>query len=204
MGSLATVVSMLPWDVNEKKPQVYPGDFFIPAAEKGKLSCLVITDSVIYIPLDEIRGKMSQTVPALDMAKSIVEDYRRSLVYLRANDAPGLFYIPGGFTAEQVDKEFKDEVLKYRKLQEGWFSHLITVGTDEWARSRQRMFIPEICRHAATYMGQNPEWALALTEVINVNCKFCTSLIPSEAVVCPNCHNVLDPVRFKSLRGASA
>ncbi len=65
------------------------------------------------------------------------------------------------------------------------------------------MAVSDLQRMAAVYMGINKDWVRFVPEQ-QVNCPFCTILMPPAAIVCPNCREVVDRVRYDALKGVAS
>lgn len=201
----ATIVSIYPEKISEFKPRLIPGYFDIPGVKKGSLEVLVIHR--VSFPIEIADGERTFMVPELpeDVANSIVNDWMSAKIAVDEQGKPGLFWVDGAHTREAIPKHFKEKLDEADRLQINWFRRLVDLANNEFARTKQSRAIADIQRTAARYLGfMELPWMQLEDIVIPTNCKFCTFLIPPEAVVCPNCRNVLNPEAYKSLGGAVA
>lgn len=202
--SKATIVSLLPWEINENKGAgLSPGHFIIPAAPKNGLSVLVVGDSKYHIYIDSDRGSLEQVETALKMAESIVQDYIKSIPFGQGVGKPGLFFVPGPLSVEDVKKYHAKKLEQYQKSNKEWMNVLIKLSDDEWSKNRQRQAIPDICRYSAHALGLDREWARDAVVEETKACKFCTSPIAVSAIICPNCRQILDMQAFKEAGGGA-
>src|SRR5689334_8734464 len=109
MSSKATVVSLIPKKIEEFKPGMTPSFYKIAPAPKDGISILVVEDGFHMVPMaltDPPKSiKMIDTSDTI--ARGLVEDYHSALIGVSYEDpeaiaAPGLFYIDGEHTVEQI------------------------------------------------------------------------------------------------------
>jgi hypothetical protein len=103
---------------------------------------------------------------------------------------PGLFWVEGDFTKTGVQAKHSDKIKEAKQCQARWFHALVKMADDDWARNRSHKSITPLQKLAATalesFIGKK-EWASVVDVQAYKACKFCTSQIPNEAVVCPVC-----------------
>jgi len=190
--SKSTVVSLLPIELNEKKPGVYPGHFIIPASREGDFESLNVVNSVAHVYMDESRGSITIVQESEIMAKSIVDDYINSCIAIDKIEGifPGLFWVEGEFNKAEIKEKFADRLKSARDSQGKWYYALIKMADDDWAQNRSHKSITPLQKLAALALEQivgKKEWAATIDVAAYKACKFCTSQIPSAAVVCPVC-----------------
>lgn len=157
---IATVVSLCPFEIKETKPGINPGTFKIAAAKKGDFQILVIGISKYGVYLDGDRGTLS--VPELGerIAKSVVFDFVNSQYGIDDDARPGLFYVLGRKTRDEIVTEHVAELEEYRDKQERWFRRLIMAADDHWARFQRHNSITDLQRLAAKFMGHKAPWVI--------------------------------------------
>ncbi len=157
---VATIVSVCPFDIKETKPGINPGTFQIKKAAKGDFSILVVGISKYGVYLDGDRGTLS--VPELGerIAKSIVMDYVSAQFAIDDDAKPGIFYVKGRKTKEDIVMEYAPELEAARDMQDAWFRRLIMSADDHWARFQRHNSITDLQRLAAKYMGHTAPWVL--------------------------------------------
>jgi len=182
-----TVVSILPRALDENKP-ISRGSFQMPAVTRGDLAVLVIDfDYTRNFYVDHERGNIDLVVPPEEVARSIAEDYVRATIHTGEGARPGIFYVRGSFTKEEIRKLFPAELKKAIDDQDNWFKKLVKVGDDTWQRFRRHNMISDQHRDAARMLGLKREWADEMKPENTIQCVYCTSIISDAALVCPVC-----------------
>lgn len=200
IGTGCTIVSMLPYELNEVKPQIQPGAFLMPPAARGDFNILTIERAERPFYVDYQRGNIMIPEDPEVVAKSVVNDHIKATVNVTDGAHPGLFYINGLKTKDQIKKENSTELLACGKVQDAWFSRLVKAADDVWQRFRRHNTISDQHRFACKMLGLKREWAEELKAENTIQCMYCTSLISAKALVCPTCRlpqldaiNALDP-----------
>lgn len=202
-ATMATVVSVLPFKIDEIKPGVYPGHFIIEAAEKDKFKSIIIGPSRyhVYIPIAE--RIMTVEEHAHGMARSIVEDYIGSALAVSGDARPGIFWLTGAKSESDIANHCKLELEEAKQSQKRWFTELVKLADDDWAKYHLHAAISDLQRYAANYLGLEREWLRMLKEVEITSCKVCRSPIHPEAIVCPVCRSVLNQTEYAKVQKAS-
>ena len=200
---VATVVSIVPFELNEEKPGVYPGNFYIPAAIGGP-EVLVVGQSVYHIEVDENRS-VTVPCPANEIARSIVEDYVNSnLAYSeKENAAPGLFWEIGRYTKIEVITKLGTQLERAKLRQINWFNKLVEMADDDWEKTRQHKTISDMQRFACKSLGLSRPWVIVPVKPgSNKECIACRSVVHPEAIVCPQCRAILNIEAWKKMQFA--
>ena len=190
----ATVVSILPYDLNESKPLI-PASFIIPKAKKGEIELLSIEHADREYYVDWQRGTIRIPESPEVVANSVVNDHIRASISTTSDARPGLFWIVGAYSRSDkqvVMQKFAKDLEEATACQIRWFQRLVKNADDMWQRWRQHRMISDINRIAASWLGVKREWADTPDPNLNIECKYCTSLISAKAKVCPICHLILD------------
>lgn len=162
----ATIVSIFPFDIREAKPGMIPPEFFIPAAAKGDISILHVGLCKAYIYLDYERGSIPMTEFADIVAQSVVRDFNTAQLEFRGEYCkPGLMFLPGKYTKEQVLKDFAKEVEELKKAQYNWFIQLVKVADDSWNRTKRHSEISDIQRRAVKELNLTREWVVEYVSI---------------------------------------
>lgn len=201
MASTATIVSLVPFPINEFKPQMDPEYIRIPAAEPNSFVVFHVTDSSFPYYVGEGKS-INIPEPAHRFAQAIVDDYRSAQIGLSEGAAPGIFFLEGRYTKEMIKKDeaLLSFVLVAKQQQIKWFENLVRLADDDWAKTRQHSLISDLQRHAARALNISRDWLFAPSlDGANIRCKACTSIVPTGAIVCPNCRCVLDEEKAKEL-----
>lgn len=202
----ATVVSLLPISIEAEKPMLTPGNFLIPPAEKGDFNILHIGHASHPVYLDSERGSIRVPVVSEEVAQSIVYDAIISRPYgLESGVAePGLFWVPGHLSKEQIKKQHADKLESAQKKQRQWFLNLVGEADGWWNQYHNHKMISDLHRKAAKYLNLEREWNIEGTVESSTDCPACTKIIPIRAVVCPHCRVILKPEEYKKLQFAEA
>lgn len=192
----ATVVSLMPFPLDEQKVGVYPGTFHIDAALDGEPKLLVVDDAIHFIYLGEDRGDLKVRIPAHELAASIVYDYVSSLSCYTSESFPALFWVPG--THKDASKIPQDRMDTAKLLQKNWFLALVKLADDDWSKYHRHTVISDHQRHATKFLGLEREWLIQPSIEVPkpVLCGACKSPIHPEASICPFCRtNLKEPVQ---------
>lgn len=200
----ATVVSVVPLPISEKKPGLYPGQFDIEAAPDGDIAILVVGISRHYTYLDSDRGSLGQENPPSKVARSIVSDYISSTMHVDEDAHPGLFYVVGKFTKEQIKEQFADKVKLARDKQYEWFKRLVRAADDSWQKERKHNAITNVQRIAARLLGLEREWKEIPKPDVNavqlVKCPACFAVVHPQQIICGQCQCILDQEAYQNLQ----
>lgn len=160
----ATVVSLFPFKIVEKKPAMIPPEFVIPAAAKDDFVILNVGICNTYIYMDAERGSMPFPEFAGTVADSIVNDFiMAQLEYRDDNCKPGLFWVPGKHTKEDIKKNFAAELAAAKAAQINWFKRLVYVADDSWNRVKKHSEISDVQREAVRQLNIKRDWLIDYT-----------------------------------------
>ena len=199
-----TVVSLIPYAIQEEKPHMLPGTFRIPAAEYGDIEIIHVEEGTCIIPnpfVEEGRSNSSYkqiTMPA-EMARSICEDYKCAHIGLSENAEPGLFWIDGKYTKDEVKQNFKFEISEAKKKQDNWFRNMIALADADWMKNHNIMAVSDLQRIAARSLGVNKDWIEVRIEE-TVSCPFCKIAVNPSAVKCFSCGEVINKDRYEKMK----
>lgn len=196
----ATVVSLLPYEINENKPQIIPANFHIDAVPAGEVRVIQIdvVDRTYYVDSD--RGMIAFAENPEVVAKSIAEDHVRASILSDFGHAqPGLFYVIGLHDEADIKKNFVKDVEHYTKLQKKWYEKLVKRADDSWQRFRQHRLITDMHRRASQALGLKREWADEVSPADQIECPYCTTLISNRAIVCPQCRGPVNPEKLAAM-----
>jgi len=197
---LYTIISLWPLDLIETRPRLSLTKVFqIPAAPIGGFSRLEVTDSEErdYQGGDQYFNRL---VSADELAKDLVGEYRR---FTCGQDGRvGVFLMEGRPTDAQVinSREFAEA----HEQQDRLCRNLII----EARLLQSKGLSNTICdRHfkAATYANlEGEDWqGHDLTRSARKQCPFCAKYVTSIAIKCPECREVIDPIRYAEQVAAS-
>lgn len=200
--SHATIVSVCNFPIGpEFKPGLFPNDYVIPAATDEGLGIVVVSDGWTDIPqLD--RKTIRVPVPAAEIARSIVEDWKIAQLEIGAGAQPGLFYVDGALSEDEIVDELEAELNKARTEHSAWCRKLIKMADDLWAIRPITIQISASMVNAAKFLNVDRAWLRnTLVEEITV-CPSCTTKLITGTVVCPNCRVILDKDKYAELEFA--
>lgn len=194
-----TVISLLPWALNELKPGLIPESYRVPEAKDGKPGILHIKDARSNLYVRD--GKTFPiTHPAEEVANAIVNDYCISQLEADSECKPAILWVFGKFSADEVIVKFKNELAEARKKQNAWFMKLIRLADDDWEKTHQHRIISDVQRHAAKSLGLlTKPWMQSIEPQEFVRCPACATLVDVTAALCQNCGYITNKDKAKSL-----
>lgn len=199
-----TVVSLLPYSLDEEKPHMLPSTFKVPAAKYGDIAILHVEEGIHYIPnpvIDEGKpGSSFKTItPPAEMARSIVEDYVGAMICLGEEAKPGLFWVEGRLTREEVLRYYFTEVKEAERMQINWFKRLIAMADADFTKNKNKMAVSDLQKIAARCLNYRAEW-IDFTGELAKNCPYCTSIVAFDAIKCPSCNEVINRERYEAMK----
>lgn len=189
----ATIVSIYPKPLNEYKETLFPGKFHIPAGRYDTPSATVIGTSSWWRDIDIEQPLLEIPVSAVSVAQSIVVDYCNGFLGCNMADLmPGLFFIPGEFTVEQVKKNYSIKLTEAKFKQDAWFAVLVRLANSLWARSNGNpLVIWDEMRMAARELGkEDVPWLKMDVQMEMTKCFACGSLRNPAYPICPTCKTI--------------
>lgn len=201
-----TVVSLLPFALHEEKPHLLPSTYKVPSA-KGtpyKLSVLHVESAIYYLPdvFDDKRNIPVTTTPA-EMARSLVQDYVSAHIATGEDAQPGMFWVEGRLSEEEVVRYHPTKVAECRRQQNNWFLNLCAMADADWQKNNNMLAISDIQRLAAEELGIKRDWVAF--EVPNLTkCPYCAANIDPISVKCFNCKEVVNVEKYKAMQSELA
>ena len=203
--SKVTLVSTLPFELNEEKSGLVPSTYKIPAAKDGGISIIHIGDGYHYLTIPLSVAPPMKVVTRCDkIAQCLIDDYRNASlgVTLEYND-DGVQPIPGMFWVDEVANEvlvkakYKDQVEKAIGNTKAWFSRLVMIADDDWQRYRQHKFISDLQRAASRYLKLEREWGKSLISNTPLVCWACKTPINVNSIVCMSCKAIINMEEYE-------
>ncbi len=199
----STIVSIYEKQISINNPTLFPGSHIIPAATPDGFELLVVKPASWFKEMEEGQPFLEIQNSSIQVAESIIRDYSNGLVGCNMGDRmPGLFYVPGEFTKITIRSYEKFSfMLEMAKMkQKNWFTELVKIADVDWARTNGNpRAISDDSRLAAQKLGLQKAWMQDFRAVELSNCVACGHLINKNYPVCPNCKNVIDVEKAKSL-----
>lgn len=208
-GSKSTIISIVPFPIDEFKPGLIPGHFHVDAKKGDDPVCTVIGDSFFYVYIDADRGNLRVPAPSYHVCRSICFDYLTAQLEANEDCHPGLFWKDGIWTPERVRKEAADELAHFERCQYNWFKALVMRADDDWEKTRTHYAISDTQRHALRaidpenkagrpWIVKNFEESRVIAEN-TITCPSCGSDLIASAVICRYCHLIIDQVRYNQM-----
>ena len=201
-GTVATIVSLFPLEVVEKKPLI-PSVYQLDASRSdSEPEILTVREGIFHVYLDEYRGMMTIKTPAITVAESVVRDFMDSQYMAEEIARPALFCLPGEWTLNELlaNNEQQARMEAEVRKQYEWFKRLILVADDEWSKFHQHRMITEVQKIAAMRLRLNREWAVEYTPENNIDCPACGVLINRKVAVCKDCGCIINAELYNSLQ----
>lgn len=187
----ATVVSIYPRQVEERKCTIEPGLFIVPAGSMDKPGVLVVGPSSWWREIDEEQPLLEIPVGSIQIAESVVRDWANGIFGCNMGDSmPGWFYVAGAHTPEEIKEKYKNELNIANNKQRKWYDTLVNLADGLWARSQGNpLAISEDMRMAARELGvsDTKDWMKNFRAVNMVRCKACGSLKSPDYPICSQC-----------------
>lgn len=205
----ATIISMLPYPLEEKRPSLVAMRYEIPAAPENDFVVVHIadTEAMHYVGEGNI---LRRHVSGEQVAGSLVNDHINASYGIKEDAFPALKALSGKHSKEFIKKEFSKELEGLRKVQKNWYAEQVKLADAAWndpRNGRKAQAISDLQRTACKCLGLNREW-MTVYRTDNVECPACTTMIPDRALVCPNCQTILKSKeyseKFKKVELANA
>lgn len=212
-----TLVSVLPFKLEEFKPGLIPDLYIVPKAKKDDIAYLEIADGYHYqlIPMANERVPPLKVIDLGEIvASSLIQDFTGANLGVDytplengAVPVPGLFYFEGIYkkdkdkTEEDIKKIIKSqhraEIEKATLNTTAWFERLIKIADDDWSKYHQYRFITDYQRTACTWLGLQREWNFSVFEANNSLCWACKKVVNPSAIICA-CGAILDMDKYNA------
>ena len=202
---ITTVASIIPFDVREEKPGMYPRSYHIAASDGSRPQTIHIDTGHHFVYVDSSRGSLKVPTTSLDIAKSVVNDFIQGQLRVRPECHPGIFFIPGYVTADDIleDKELSHTLKIVKSKQNLWFKAITQLADDDWQRYAKHTVISDFQRTAALHLGLSPAshpW-MSPEQIIELpKCPACGAVHQPEIAVCGNCSCILNREKYNTLQ----
>lgn len=189
----ATIVSIFPKEIDERKYTIDPGHFHIAAGTYENPATLVVGPSSWWKDIDLDQPLLEIPNSAVAIADSIIRDYCNGMLGCDMGmNMPGLFFVNGEVSVMKIKTEYKASLEAAKIKQDNWYKILVRIGDSLWARSNGNpLVIADEMRLAALSLNLNDKpWIKDFKTVELVPCKACGSLRNPLYPVCQTCKNV--------------
>lgn len=198
----STVVSIFPKDIVEVKCTIEPGTFKISRGTYANPSTLVVGPSSWWRELDEEQPMLEIPVSSIQIADAIVKDYCNGILACNMGDKmPGLFYIPGEVSLDEVKNKHIAQLNRVNTNQRNWYEELIKLGDILWARTNGNpLSISDDMRMAAREMKiEGKLWMKDAASYKMRPCPACGNLRNEDYPICSSCKTVIDKKKYDDM-----
>lgn len=189
---MSSVISIVPVDIDEFKPGLYPGHFKIPKClDVNKPEILHVTGSVQMFQIAGQRNPLPVETISITIARAIVNDYCSSQL-VQGN--PGITFMFGRISVSEILSKHKKILDELISAQKEWFINLVKLADNDWQHYKHHRVISETSRFAARALGfLDREWLIDLyTTGSTTKCRWCEQVISKTQVICHHCRGVQD------------
>lgn len=203
---VSTIISLLPVAVEESKPGLLPGFYYIPPVKdvKTDVEVLQVFRARFPVYIDESRPSIIVPAPSDQVSMAIVRDFKVGITgYVAGISEPGLFWVPDKFTKARALAELQTQIGEARRLQFKWFEKLVSLADDDWQRYHARRMVSSLQRKACDLLGLDRDWNItieiaAAAALEMMPCKFCRAQIHRDASVCQFCSGIVDMAKARA------
>lgn len=197
-----TLVTVLPFALTEEKPGLIPGYYYIPPAPKNDFSILVIKDGYhnVLIPLSDDKAPPMRVTDTCDqIADSLINDYTNACLAVNYEPepdgsiaTPGLFWLEGALAKPEILAKHQIKLTQANKNTKCWFTRLVKMADDDWAKYHQHRSISDLQRHACSFLNIQREWNFDVQTSSNILCWACKAMLHPAAIICGSCKAVIN------------
>lgn len=198
----ATVISLVPFAIEETKPGMTPSRFYIDPAPRDGFTCLKVTKCSHGVYLDEFRPVLVVPTAPEEVAQALCYDYKKGQLGIELTVAePGLFWVPGDYAGAEhhkaLEAQYAAELREARALQVNWFKRLVELADDMWSKFHRRSMISEMQRIAASILKLEREWLIDVEIAASLSeCPVCYEKVHPRAIVCRSCNAILNEAEY--------
>ena len=188
----ATIVSIYPKLIEEKKYTIFPNIFIIEPGSIEKPATLIVGPCSWFKSFANGQPSIEVLVSSIEIAESIVKDWSGSLLGADPDSGPGVFYVEGEIDTNTVKTKYSLKLAEMKLKQNRWFMTLVQHADSLWARSNQNpLTIADEMRLAARMLNLNEKpWLRDFALVDKVPCFACGSLKDPAYPVCHSCRAI--------------
>jgi hypothetical protein len=192
----STIVSIVPVEIREFKPGLYPGQFNIDACDDPRVPVLYrVAGSKQMISVAGHREPIAMDTPSKTIARAIVTDYIGAHLFATGDASPGLAFVTGDRSREEILKDFPSLLPTLVRQQRLWFTALIKMADNDWNRYHNHKAISELSKIACRAIGLERDWLIDnLTPEMQFKCKACRQMLEVGQLVCHHCRAIQDVV----------
>lgn len=198
----ATIISVYPREIKDKKETIFPGSFEIPAGKPESPSITIVGPSSWFRDMGDEMPAIEIPNNAVQVANSIITDYCASMIESDRNAGPGLFFIPGPWTLKEIQTKYSEALAGAIKKQDRWFRRLVDVADRGWAETNgSPRSISDLSKMAAELIGaKDKDWMRSTIQAEMIKCIMCGNLRNPGFPICGSCNRIVD-VELAKKRG---
>jgi hypothetical protein len=183
----------MPRPIMENMPHIRPSIYSVPEAKDKDFELLVINDGI-----DSVYAGDGKHVERIELGESIAENLKNMICNSQLangeNAYPGVFWVHGEHTKEDIKTKFTKELEKAKLVQLNWYRNLVREADDVWAKFHQHRTISDLMRFAASALKLNREWLINTEDAEAIACPACGKDLPNKDVtICATCHTIIKP-----------
>ena len=200
----STIFSIFPREINETKNTLEAPPFHLDAGYPDAPVRLVVGSSSWWREIDFEQPLLEIPVSSVQIAESVVKDYSNGILMCDMGERrPGLFFLPGDVSVDELKTKHKDILKLAITRQENWFRALVRLADSLWARTNGNpLAIDDNARMAAKMLKiEDRAWVsdFKMENVTMSSCPACGTLRNNLYPVCTNCKTVVDVDKFNKL-----
>lgn len=191
---MVTFISCMPRSISEEMPHIVPSQFNLDAASDKDFEILHIDNAI-----DNVYAGEGKHIQRIVMAEEVAENLRNmvsnSQLCIDEKSGPGVFYVAGKLSKDEVRKEHVKKLQLARLRQLNWYRNLVRDADDVWSKFHQHRMIGDLHRFAASALAVKKEWAImADDDLEQIECPACGKGLPnSNVTICATCHTIIKP-----------
>jgi hypothetical protein len=203
---ISTIFSIVPFEIREFKPGLYPGSFNIPAClNDASPQILQVSASEHLMTVGGKKEPIRIITPSYQIANSIVIDFFDGQLWTTPEERPGICWIQGSIDIVLFKTKHLDMYDKMKLQQRKWFVRICKQTDNEWKKQQSYRVVSDQARFAAHSLGLDPEWLRAEEVGFTFNkCPACSTMNDPQNSVCSNCRCILNEEKYKKQTFAKA
>lgn len=191
----STVVSIYPKRIKFTNITLMPRQWVLEAGSVENPAVLVVGPASWWKETNPNEDPIEIVQGSVIIANSLVNDYCNGIHECDLETSmPGLFWVPGPFTAETIKKEHKALLESAIAKQTNYYRRLLGQADALWARSNGNpLVVNDEMRLAAKVLGaQDKDWMHDHQAVGMTRCFACGEFKNPEFPICKHCRSI-DP-----------
>ncbi len=200
-NDVCTIVSIFPKPIKERKPTVDPDVYELGAGSYSKPAILHVRAGCTWIDPGADRQLIESIIPSIIIADSFVKDWSNGLLGVKKGAVPGIFFVEGKFSSEEILKNNKPELAIASEKQKRWYQNLVEIADMLWSQTNGNpRSIPSDARLAVQELQlENKPWMQDFNTLKLENCPLCGTLRNPEFAICTACGHVVDQAKYDAL-----